>query len=92
MCVMSTTHAPLLTHLLSVCLQRKDYRVLTECLPSKHEYVLKFRLSPVQEQLYCALLEQRGSDKIIQSIFKFFQTMMRVSESAQLAAGYVMML
>lgn len=84
--VYTVLHIQITPLCLSVCLlQRKDYRVLTECLPSKHEYVLKIRLSPVQEQLYCALLEQRGSDGVIQSIFKFFQTMMRVSGSAGLA-------
>ena len=84
--VYTVLHMQITPICLSVCLlQRKDYRVLTECLPSKHEYVLKIRLSPVQEQLYCALLKQRGSDGVIQSIFKFFQTMMRVSRSAGLA-------
>lgn len=79
-----TVH-PLRSTLFVCLLQRKDYRVLTECLPSKHEYVLKIRLSSVQEQLYCALLEQRGSDGVIQSIFKFFQVMIRVSGSTQTA-------
>ena len=85
-----TVH-PLRSILFVSLLQRKDYRVLTECLPSKHEYVLKIRLSPVQEQLYCALLEQRGSDGVIQSIFKFFQVMIRVSGSAQTAGDYNVM-
>ena len=58
--------------------QRKDHRVLTECLPGKQEYILKFRLGEVQEKLYVALLNNKGSDGAI-GIFKLFNALLRVS-------------
>ncbi|VDP86350.1 unnamed protein product [Echinostoma caproni] len=41
------------------CVQRKDYVALTEYLPPRYEYVIKCRLSTVQQELYRHFLQYR---------------------------------
>jgi transcriptional regulator ATRX len=69
--------AHVLNYLLRNCVQRMDYRVLTTCLPGKHEYVVKVRLSEVQEKLYTTILYDNRSRGVM-AIFKLFQSMMRI--------------
>ncbi|XP_051540427.1 transcriptional regulator ATRX-like isoform X2 [Myxocyprinus asiaticus] len=46
-----------LHELLSGFIQRRDYSVLTSCLPPKREYVLSVRMTPLQCQLYTHYLQ-----------------------------------
>lgn len=46
---------------LGLCIpfQRRDFRVLAKALPPKQEYVLKVRLSEVQDNLYVRYLKHK---------------------------------
>lgn len=64
--------------LLAGTVQRRDYRVLTECLPPKQEYVLAIRLTPVQDQLYRRFLEHGTGMHTQQDLFTTFSTLAKV--------------
>ena len=44
--------------LLEGCVQRKDFELMRELIPKKHEYVIKIRLSEKQVELYGAYLAE----------------------------------
>ena len=50
--------AHVLHHMLEGCVQRRDFRVLSEALPPKHEFVISFHLTEVQDKLYRFYLEE----------------------------------
>ncbi|XP_076024816.1 ATRX chromatin remodeler, like [Genypterus blacodes] len=78
--------AHVLYAMLARCVQRRDYSVLTEFLPPKHEYVLAVRVSPLQSKLYRYYLDHttrvrsmtdRGK-KTSANLFKDFQVLSRI--------------
>jgi len=58
--------------------QRRDYRVLAECLPPKQEYVLNIRLSPLQDQLYRRFLDKESGYHTASDLFSTFSNMQKV--------------
>ena len=59
------------------CVQRRDFRVLSEALPPKHEYVIAFHLTEIQDKLYRLYLEQfrcRGA----KDLFSTFSNLAKV--------------
>ena len=60
--------------------QRRDYRVLAECLPPKQEYVLNIRLSPVQDQLYRRFLDKESGYHTASDLFSTFANLLKVSQ------------
>ena len=67
--------------------QRRDYRVLAECLPPKQEYVLAIRLSPIQDQLYRHFLEHGTGMHTQQDIFSTFANFSKVGQAALFGVG-----
>jgi SNF2 family DNA or RNA helicase len=67
--------------LISVILfQRRDFRVLAKALPPKQEYVLKVRLSGVQDKLYLRYLEKKETTHYLASdLFSTFAALAKVS-------------
>ncbi|XP_056313623.1 transcriptional regulator ATRX-like isoform X2 [Danio aesculapii] len=60
-----------LYQLMSGFIQRRDYSVLTSCLPPKREYVLSVRMTPLQCQLYSRYLQTRtGKGAGLNSLFQ----------------------
>ncbi|KAF7660869.1 hypothetical protein LDENG_00273290 [Lucifuga dentata] len=79
--------AHVLYAMLAGCVQRRDYSVLTEFLPPKHEYVLAVRITPLQYKLYRYYLDhitriQSVNDgaklKTGANLFKDFQVLGRI--------------
>uniref|UniRef100_A0A667WSJ9 DNA helicase n=1 Tax=Myripristis murdjan TaxID=586833 RepID=A0A667WSJ9_9TELE len=74
--------AHVLHAMLAGCVQRRDYTALAKFLPSKHEYVLAVRMTPLQCRLYSYYLDHftaaRSRVKTGASLFKDFQTLSRI--------------
>ncbi|XP_038565073.1 transcriptional regulator ATRX-like isoform X1 [Micropterus salmoides] len=79
--------AHVLYAMLAGCVQRRDYSELTQFLPSKHEYVLAVRISPLQYQLYRYYLDHftgvgsmpnRAKTRTGANLFKDFQVLGRI--------------
>ncbi|XP_061608731.1 transcriptional regulator ATRX-like [Phyllopteryx taeniolatus] len=79
--------AHVLHAMLSGCVQRRDYSELTEFLPTKYEYVVAVRVSPLQYKLYTHYLQHvsglgsvigTAKMKIGANLFKDFQALSRV--------------
>ena len=64
---------------LSGCVQRRDYNVLREFLPSKYEYVLSIKLSDLQIKLYQKYLDKaKASGSTMSKLFECYQTLKKV--------------
>lgn len=70
--------AHVLHELVSGCVQRRDYRVLADTLPPKQEYVISFRLSPVQDKLYRLFLDQEKGCHGAKDLFTTFSSLAKV--------------
>ncbi|XP_068600128.1 ATRX chromatin remodeler, like [Brachionichthys hirsutus] len=79
--------AHVLYAMLAGCVQRKDYSELTQFLPTKHEYVLAVRISPLQHRMYRYYLDHvtgvssvTGQAKVKKraNLFKDFQVLGRI--------------
>lgn len=70
--------AHVLHDMLKASVQRRDYRVLAECLPPKQEYVLAIRLSPIQDQLYRLYLEHTRGYHTASDLFSTFATLLKI--------------
>lgn len=60
------------------CVQRKDFRVLSAALPAKHEYVIAFRLTEVQDKLYRLYLDKFRGRVIGKDLFSTFSSLAKV--------------
>ena len=64
---------------LSGCVQRRDYHVLKEFLPTKFEYVLSIKLSDLQIKLYQKYLDKaKASGSTMSKLFECYQTLKKV--------------
>lgn len=71
--------AHVLHNMLDNCVQRKDYSVLKEQLPPRHDYVLSVRLSSKQIQLYRGYLRSRDLENDLNSnLFTDFSELLRI--------------
>ena len=70
--------AHVLHALVSGCVQRKDYRVLADTLPPKQEYVISFRLSPVQDKLYRHFLSKDNGCHGAKDLFSTYSNLAKV--------------
>ncbi|XP_030648162.1 ATRX chromatin remodeler, like [Chanos chanos] len=70
--------AHVLHSLLAGCVQRRDYSVLTQFLPPKHEYVLAVRMTPLQCQLYTHYLKNYTGQCGVRSLFQDVQLLSQI--------------
>lgn len=67
-----------LTPFFSHFFQRRDYRILAEALPPKHEFVVAIRMSPVQDQLIVRYLEKNSGYHTSSDLFSTFSNLSKV--------------